>query len=219
MGKKESRIGGKGQLSKILSELKGFERPKVRLEQYITEPEIAADVLWKAIMLGDITKEVSVADLGAGPGSLGLGALLLGATRVFLVDSDKDALETAKSNAALLKSEGWLPKKGAVEFKVMDVGSFNVKVDLVLVNPPFGVKKKHADKPFLNKSAELAKVIYSFHKSESAEFAKRYMEDRGFKVTHVWNFDFALKATQTYHIRRVMRIKVSCLRFEKAVLE
>lgn len=206
-------VKSKGQLAVILSELKSFERPKVRQEQYVTEPEIAADALWKAYMIGDLGSEAKIADLGAGPGSLGLGAALLGAGRVFLVDSDKDALKIAESNVAHLKSEGYGLKE-RVTLKSIDIGSFNEKVDVVLQNPPFGIKKKHADRAFLNKAAEIAEVVYSFHKSESAGFAKSFMEARGFRLTHAWNYELALKATQKYHISRIKRIKVSCLRFE-----
>ncbi|MBI2546750.1 methyltransferase [Candidatus Woesearchaeota archaeon] len=187
----------------------------MRQEQYVTEPEIAADVLWKAYLLGDIRPEVSIADIGAGPGSLGLGAALLGAGKVFLVDSDKEALDIAKMNLAHLKSEGLMVGKDKIVLRLIEVSSFNDKVEVVLQNPPFGIKKRHADRPFLNKAAEISTVVYSFHKSESVGFARGFMEGKGFRLTHIWDYELALKATQKYHIRRIKRIKVSCLRFKR----
>ena len=66
-------IASKGALAVILSKLKVFTAPKVRVEQYPTDAEIAAEVLWQAHMKGDIGK-VS-ADLGCGTGILGIGLL------------------------------------------------------------------------------------------------------------------------------------------------
>lgn len=204
-------VTGKGQLAVILSGLKGFEKPKVRQEQYITEPEIAADILWKAYMLGDIEKK-DVADLGAGPGSLGIGALLLGASKAYFVENDKNALEIAKKNFAKVKSEGLIAGNMA-EFRLMDVKSFKERINTVFQNPPFGVKSRGADRKFLEKAAEIAEMVYSIHKSETEGFVVKFMSSKGFKLTHIWKYSLGLKATLKYHIRRIKRIRVSCFRF------
>ena len=38
----------KTELEIILSKLKGFQNPKVKLEQYITDATVAADIMWNA---------------------------------------------------------------------------------------------------------------------------------------------------------------------------
>ena len=110
MSKSESskgiEIGSKGALAVVLSGLEGFHEPKVRAEQYTTDSEVAAQVLWNAKMIGDIGK-VSV-DLGCGTGILGIGLLLLGSKKVFFVDSDESALGIAKKSYEKMKSEGYL---------------------------------------------------------------------------------------------------------------
>ena len=152
MAKSESSnragIGSKKALAVLLSGLEGFQEPKVRVEQYTTDPEIAAEVLWQAYMKGDIG-EVSV-DLGCGTGILGLGMLVLGAEKVFFIDSDKNALEIAKKNLEKVKSEGYID--GEAVFRCQDIKEFNEKVNLVLQNPPFGTKVRHSDKIFLDKA-------------------------------------------------------------------
>jgi putative methylase len=67
----------------------------------------------------------------------------------------------------------------------------------------------------LRKAFEIAKIVYSFHKSESSDFLGRLAEQQGFVITHKWDFRWPLKATQKYHTRRILRIKVSCYRFEE----
>src|SRR3989344_7701569 len=111
MSKSESsekvEIGSKGALAVALSRLESFTEPKVRAEQYSTDSEIAAEVLWQLKMKGDIGK-VSV-DLGCGTGILGIGLALLGKVRVYMVDSDGRALETARKNMEKVQSEYKVP--------------------------------------------------------------------------------------------------------------
>lgn len=215
MSKSESsnrgKIGSKGALAVVLSKLEGFIEPKVMVEQYITDAEVAAEVLWNMIMSGDIGK-VSV-DLGCGTGILGIGLLLVGAEKVYFVDSDDKALNIAKKNLKKMQSEIYIAGKAV--FLLKDIKDFNEKVDLVVENPPFGVKVKHMDKLFLEKAFEIGKVIYSFHKSESKNFVDKLSTENGFNVTNVWDFRFPLKATYSYHTRKIKRINVSCFRIEK----
>lgn len=204
----------KSGLAVRLSKLEVFERPKVRVEQYITDAEIAASVLWNGLYLGDIRQKVSV-DLGCGTGILGIGALLLGAKRVYFVDNDKEAIKTAKINYKKAKSES--SAIGKAIFLCVDIKEFNKKCDTVLQNPPFGVKVRHSDKEFLKKAMELAPVIYSFHKSESIGFIKAFSEDNNYRISHRWDSEFPLKATMRFHKKRIKRIKVSCFRLERSL--
>ena len=208
-----SKIMSKSGLAIVLSGLKSFENPKVMQEQYPTDSEVAASVLWSAYLLGDIEGK-GIVDLGCGTGILGIGALLLGADRVIFIDSDKNALETAKNSISKLKSEGY--SIGKAEFKCQDIsGIEKIKIDIVIQNPPFGTKKRHADTSFLEKALEIAPIVYSFHKSESKGFLERFSAGKSAKITHIWGFKFPLKAAFSFHRRQIHRIDVSCFRFEK----
>ena len=215
MAKSESSnrayVGSKKALAVLLSGLEGFRSPKVRVEQYTTDAEIAAEVLWQAYMKGDIGK-VSV-DLGSGPGMLGIGLLALGAQKVYFADFDQKVMEIAKGNMAKVKSEYNIA--GEAVFLWQDVNDFNEQVNLVVMNPPFGVKVRHMDREFLKKAFEVGKVVYSFHKTESKKFLERFAKDNNFKITNVFDFNFPLKATMPFHSKRIKRIFVSCFRFEK----
>ena len=209
----------KSRLGIELSKFKVFENPKVREEQYITDSEIAAEVLWNAYLLDDIYGKVSV-DLGAGTGILGLGAALLGAKKVYLVENDSSAVKIAKSNYKMLdyigksESSGEGNRNSGVYFFNIDINKFNIKCDTVLQNPPFGTKVRHSDRVFLEKAVTLAKVVYSFHKSESKAFVEAFAKDNGFRVSHVWDFDFPLKVSMRHHRKPVRKVKVSCFRLE-----
>ncbi|MBW3012366.1 METTL5 family protein [Candidatus Woesearchaeota archaeon] len=197
----------KSRLSIQLSKLKSFEKPDVKLEQYSTPGEIAADVLWNANMIDNIENK-SVADFACGPGILGIGCLLLGAKKAYFVDKSKEALDIAKQNVP----EEFIAK---CEFIESDINEIELEADIVVQNPPFGTKEKHADKMFLEKAFKTAPVIYSIHKITSKDFIDAVAKDFGYKVTHIFPYNFPIKATMKFHKKPVRMIKAACWRLEK----
>jgi len=207
-------IKSKSNLAILLSKLRIFEAPKLKVEQYTTDSEIAAAVLWQAYYLRDIENK-TIADLGSGTGILGLGALLLGAKKVFFVESDKSSIQTLELNLRFLEEKICTKLVKKAIFLNKDIKDFNKKVDTIVQNPPFGTKQKHADKIFLKKAFSLANVIYSFHKFETEGFVNSISKENGFEVTHLWKFDFPIKSTYSFHRKRIQRIKVGCWRMKK----
>ncbi len=203
----------KKSLAVFLSKLKTFDYPSIQLEQYATDSEVAATILWSAFMNGDIEGK-TVADLGCGTGILGVGALLLGAKKVYFVDIDEKALSLLSENLDYLSREF----EGEFEREVIldAVENFGVKTEVVIENPPFGTKTEHADRAFLLKAFSTAPLIYSFHKTSTRNFVSAISEDNGFKVTAEIALDFPLKKTFSHHKKKVERVEVSCFRLEKA---
>lgn len=202
----------KSRLGIVLGSLKVFSEPKVREEQYTIEPEIGAEVLWNMAFLDKIEQKVSV-DMGSGTGILGLGMLVLGAKKVYFVEADNKALEIAKKNYNFLKSEGLV--QGKAVFIHTNIDEFSSKCDLVIQNPPFGTKMRHADRAFLEQAVKISSIVYSFHKSESKGFIAAFCADKGFRISHRWDFNWPLKQTLKFHRKRLHRVKVSCFRLEK----
>ena len=100
----------KKSLAIFLSKLKKQESVSASLEQYPTDSDSAAHILWHAYMSGDIEDKV-VADFGCGNGIFGIGALILGAKKVYFVDIDKNSIEVAKKNSEDSEVEGVLVNK------------------------------------------------------------------------------------------------------------
>ena len=170
------KIKSKSQLAIALTGINLFVNPKVELEQYPTDSEIAAEILWNMSMRGEIENR-KILDLGSGTGVLGIGSLLLGAGEVIMIDVDKDALSIAKKNLIAVKKEFRIKKAVFIESRIEDLSPDYLKgIDCVVQNPPFGIKKKHADRSFLEKAMQVSENIYSFHMPESKEFIERPME-------------------------------------------
>jgi predicted RNA methylase len=73
---------------------------------------------------------------------------------VTLVDIDEDAIEIAKQNIQNLELESSI---NIMHMNVNHIGeSFNKKFDMVLTNPPFGIRShKSADISFLKKAVNV----------------------------------------------------------------
>ncbi len=208
-------ISTKKQLAIILSQLKGFEEPQFRLEQYEIDSEIAAEVVWNAFYRREIEGKV-VADLGCGTGILGFSTLLMGAKKVLFVDIDEKAISIAKENLKFLEEKFNVKLSKKAKFIVSDVEFLDEKADIVVQNPPFGIKgDKHSDKLFLEKAFRITDVIYSFHKAESKKFVDAVAKDNGFVIEGYWEFDWPLKQTMKYHKKKVQYIKVGCWKLIK----
>ena len=204
-----------GKLAIELSKLESFSVPDIKEEQYITDSQIAAHWLNNADILDDIEGKI-VMDLGAGTGILSIGAALLGAKRVILVEKDKSALEAAKKNISLYEDLPVELSHGNIEDDKFCEGLKKKEVDVIIQNPPFGTKQKHADRLFLEKAFGLGKVVYSMHKTTSQDFLEAFAKDNGFRITHRWDYYFPIKNVYNYHKKRIQRIKVGVWRFEKA---
>ena len=209
----------------ILSQLEDFKHHIIELEQYSTPPEIAAEMLWHARMKGDIEGKV-IADPACGPGFLGLGALLLGAEKAIFIDIDEKALDIARRNYETLAEKENIGEAVFVHdsvecLKKMKCRSARssdiVKIETVLQNPPFGTKRKHADKVFLESIFSLPqlKAVYTIHKTTSARFIEAISKDYSFNITDYKEFDFVLKATMKHHKKKRYVVKVGMWRLEK----
>ncbi|MEM2868955.1 MAG: METTL5 family protein [Thermoplasmata archaeon] len=195
----------KKELERILQSIPPHPRPSAGLEQYTTPADVAADMLFLAAQLGDIEGRI-VGDLGCGTGVLAIGAGLLGARRVVGVDIDPEALDVAQRTARAMGVELEL-RKGSVE-------DFREELDTVLMNPPFGAQRRHADRPFLHKAFECAPVIYSFHNAATEDFVRREAQGAGFTVTHKNKYRFSIPHMFSFHKKETQEVRVLLLRME-----
>lgn len=204
-------IRSKKDLELALSGLKGFKEPSWELEQYATPSAIAADWLWQAALSGDLRGKV-ILDAACGPGILGIGALLMGAQKVFFVDKSAEAIKICAENYKQVEKEYEI-RKG--EFIAGDISMFDGSVEVVLENPPFGTKEKHVDKAFLEKAFSVGKTVWSMHKSATKGFVEAMARDYGFTITHFYKYDFPIKAVFKWHEKPVKAVEVGLWRMEK----
>ncbi len=197
------------QLEMTLQRLAPFSRPRAALEQYQTPAPLAARLLFHALMKGDIDGK-RVCDLGCGTGVLAIGAALLGAGSVVAVDIDDGALAVAQKNALLLDADVTFIAADLREGCRDPAGP----CDTVIMNPPFGAQKAHADRPFIDCALAIAPVTYSIFNAGSAQFVTAYTQGRA-TVTERVGGAFPIKRTFAFHTRDVQEIEVEILRLER----
>lgn len=194
------------ELEIILQGLVPFGQRDPRLEQYATPADIAADLLWEALMRGDIADR-SVMDLGCGNGILSIGAKLLGAREVFGIDIDPKAIEVAAANAE---------EKGLeIHYAQGSVTSVTGSFDTVVQNPPFGAQKRNADRAFIAKSIELAPRVYSLHNAVTEDFVRKMVESAGATCKPVKRFKFEIPYAFEFHRKPKESFSIVLLRFER----
>ncbi|MEM3462113.1 MAG: METTL5 family protein [Candidatus Bathyarchaeia archaeon] len=190
-----------------MEEIKPHPNPKEALEQYTIPARTAAEILFLAQSVHGDLEGKRVADLGCGTGRLSIGAALLGAELVVGVDIDPEAIAVATRNSESVGVRG-------IQWVISDISALRGTFDTVIQNPPFGVRRRGADRAFLEKALELGRVIYSLHKSDpdSREFIKRLVEKQGGAITHLYQMDIYIPPTFDFHIKRKHRVAVDLYR-------
>lgn len=199
------------QLESLLGGLQQFPNPKMELEQYPTGPHIASRMLYTAEnSFGDVSGKV-VADFGCGCGTLGLAAALLDAEHVIGLDIDSQSLEIASLNAEDLELDIDL-----VQCDIRNLGWRGQTVNTVVMNPPFGTRKKGADMDFLFVALKIAsQAVYSLHKTTTRDHVKR-IASRDFSASSaevLCELRFDVPQLYKFHKKREVDIAVDLWRF------
>lgn len=190
------------ELSKIIDD---FKEPKIKFEQYMTPPEIAAFMIHYAWMKGEIENK-KIIDIGAGTGMLGIGAAFLGGN-VTMIEIDKDAFEILKNNVAKTDHEIRLINKNIFDF------DFDEEYDTALINPPFGIKSENKDMDFIVEASKISKHIFSLHDGSESNInnIKSLFEKNNLEIIESLIMDFSLKSTYPWHEEKNKILKVLLL--------
>jgi putative methylase len=181
--------------------------PRVALEQYTIPADLAAEILFTACYVHDDIQGKRVLDLGTGTGRLAIGASILGADYVIGVDVDAGSLKLASLAKKSLSAD--------VELVLAEIGIIHGSVDTVLMNPPFGTKKPHADLKFLEFALPLANIIYSIHKSSTREFLDNWLKNRGFSCERIIATTMEIPHQFSFHRKPRVSIEVDAIRITR----
>ncbi|XP_066156435.1 rRNA N6-adenosine-methyltransferase METTL5 [Euwallacea fornicatus] len=192
--------------------IEGFEKPKIKLEQYITPWHLGSHMLYTIQShYGDLDGKL-VADLGCGCGTLSIGAAILNASSVIGFEIDEDVLDIFQSNI----QDHNLPYIDAILCDVLKIPErFYKKFDTVLMNPPFGTKQNEGiDMKFLEVALQLSnKVVYSLHKSSTRKHILKYTKSLGVNGEVLAELKYDLPATYKFHKKDSVDVQVDFYRF------
>jgi putative methylase len=190
------------QLAIRLSKLNPHPHCDVLLEQYATEGNLAAEWLSKM----DGLEGCKVADLGAGNGILGIGANLLGAEKVWLIECDEEVAKTAEKNCEEF------PQVEVLLHQITGELPLEIEPQTIIMNPPWGTQKKAADRPFLlSAMRSSANLIHLMHSGKSTHIAA-IAESEGWNAEVRMEAEFRLPAKYSHHTSRSSTTAVKCWR-------
>ena len=185
-----------------LSRLTKLNNRSPLMEQYPTPPDIAAKMLYRA--LGDgCLKGMTVADLGCGNGTFAVGALMLGAEKAYAIDIDQNAISVAGENSRQFGDRIILLKE--------DIEEFDVPVDTILMNPPFGSQRRNADLPFIEKALEYSKDFYIVLNYKAGDFLEKVIKGKG-EIIWEENIEIPLAHTYEFHRKEIKMIQAKMSR-------
>lgn len=209
----------KKELISIIQNTKSFSNPKIELEQYCIDATSAVDICFFAGFEYNDIKNRFIVDLGSGTGRLSIASAFLRANSVLSVDLDYNALYTLKENIYDLGLENVvfplcihvgnleIPKKSLIQ---------NLKITTIM-NPPFGVKKRNADRIFLEKAFTFSDVIYSIHLAgeKVLNFISKFCEKFNWRIDNYFPYNMILERVFDFHTRKTKEIDVNVFRFVK----
>ncbi len=196
----------------LISQLQGFKNPKLQLEQYETDGESVGFFLqraWKDLV------SAAVVDLGCGTGNLTFASVLAGARLAVGVDIDREALKIAIENKEFLINSGF--DVVSANFVCADVENvfFKRKFDVCIMNPPFGIQKRKADRIFLTKAFEVADVVWTFLSYGSKPFVQKFAEENSFSITDFFTTKIQIHQKFSFHRKKVEFLQVDLYRIQR----
>ena len=195
-----------------LESLETFSSPKDYLEQYQTPPSIAGEMI-HYISNNYSLNNYSIADLGCGTGILGISAALCGCKNVFLFDIDEEALDIAKNNIEKLELEDNIQIIQMDVNQLRQCNKLNKYFDLVITNPPFGIRSENgADIEFLKTASYICNnTIFSLHKFSTINFLKKFYNKNGINDIKSFKIEYNLPKTYKFQKKKEKNIDVVCL--------
>jgi len=209
----------KRDLIALLQQTEGFSNPNIKLEQYCIDAKSAVDIVFFAGVEFNDIKNRLILDLGAGTGRLSIACAYLQANYVLSVDIDFSALKILKKNIRNYGLE-------AIIFPICsDINHFellrNVNPDgfniTTIMNPPFGVQKKTADRSFLAKAFNISHVVYSIHLANPNvhQFISTFVKKFNWVIDYVFPYHMKLTKTYKFHKQKTKSINVNIYRFKR----
>ncbi|TKJ27078.1 MAG: DNA methylase [Promethearchaeota archaeon Loki_b31] len=209
----------KKDLISLVQQTKIFTSPKIELEQYCTDANSAVDIIYFAGVEFNDIKNRLIFDLGAGTGRLSISCAYLQAKYVLSIDIDFDAIKILKGNVKDLDLEAVILPICA------DINRFEISAQLfpkelnitTIMNPPFGVQKKTADRFFLQKAFAFSDVVYSIHLANEKvhNFISKFVSSKNWSINYVLPFNLVLERSFPFHTKKTKKVAVNVYRFIK----
>jgi predicted RNA methylase len=134
-------------------------------------------------------------------------AVMLGAEYVVGVELDPLALKVAASNCTRMRLKA--------DWVLTDIDTLRGPVDTVVMNPPFGTKRPHADIRFLQSALKIGKVVYSIHKATTREHLDHWFREQGSRAELIMTTKMEIPHQFSFHKKKKSFVGIDVFRVVK----
>ncbi len=189
--------------------IKPFEKGKVELEQYTLPTQLIAFIL---VCVKDDLNCLNVIELGSGTGRFSLPIAKFFSQYLLCIDIDSDNIFKLQK---IIKSQNL---KAGLLITPIEFLETNIKTnyfDTVIMNPPFGTKRRGIDMVFLKKALNLSPCIISIHKSnfQTRKLITKISKSYEKKCEIITTVEFYIPPTFHFHRKRRHGVCVDVFRF------
>ena len=207
----------KKNLISIVQNTETYKNPKIKLEQYCINATCAVDIIYYAGFEYDDINNAVVIDLGSGTGRLSIASAFLNAKYILSVDIDIDAIKILNRNIKSLRLDSVIfPICADIKYFEISKRSLpkNTKTTTIM-NPPFGVQSRYADRVFLNRAFSFSNIIYSIHLAgqKIQNFIFNYVKKYNWIVDNILPYNMILENTYPFHSHKRKKIDINIYRF------
>jgi len=206
-------------LISVIQSTESYNNPIIELEQYCIDASSAVDIIYYAGFEYNDISNAFIIDLGAGTGRLSIASAFFNASYVLSVDIDINALKILKRNVLTLDlNQIVFPICADIEF--FEISHKNIPKRMkvtTIMNPPFGVQTKFADRAFLVRAFNFSDIVYSIHLANKKiqSFISNYIEKHHWKIDNIIPFSMVLERSFPFHSQKTKKINVHVYRFIK----
>ncbi len=207
----------KKNLISLVQNTETYNNPKIILEQYCINATCAVDIIYYAGFEYDDISNAVVVDLGSGTGRLSIASAFLNAKFILSVDIDIDVVNILNRNIKSLDLTSVIFPICA-DIKYFEISKKNLPENTkitTIMNPPFGVQSRHADRIFLEKAFSFSSIVYSIHLGgqKVQKFISNYIQKFDWMVDNILPYNMILENTYPFHTEKSKKIDINIYRF------
>jgi len=209
----------KKNLVSVIQNTESYSNPIIELEQYCIDASSAVDIIYYAGFENNDIRNAFIIDLGAGTGRLSIASAFFNASYVLSVDIDINALNILKRNVLTLDlNQVIFPICADIEY--FEISNKYIPKSMkvtTIMNPPFGVQTKFADRIFLDRAFNFSDIIYSIHLANKKiqNFISNYIKKHNWKIDNIIPLGMVLERSFPFHSQKTKKINVHVYRFIK----
>eukprot|EP00347_Sterkiella_histriomuscorum_P020971 403335756 len=206
-----------------LSNVEEFDKPNIQLEQYMTPPDITANLFQILHFEEDALENKIVGDFCCGTGMYSIASSYFNTQKVIGFDVDPNALAICQENIDNAELSDKIEILNYDLLNIQNEEKYKDYFDTVVMNPPFGTKNNEGiDMKLLSAAIYASKgKVFSLHKESTSKYILKYVKENypQVEVELMQKIAFDLPNTYKFHKKKNAVTEVVLVKIDKTKLK